>query len=101
MCIRDRNQIWEGDVMSGWVAAGWHDTANFDANTSGILTAPNGEPVQAGFRHYLLTVSPAWSANNWPLRPEYPASPLEPGNPNWSGARLDCRGMEGPTSLGY
>ena len=45
------------------IPQGWKD----DGTT---LTAPNGVPVKAGFRDYVLNYAGGWNAENWPLAPE-------------------------------
>ena len=73
-------QIWavlkEADVPTAvtGVPTGWKDDA-----TAGVLTAPNGQRVKAGFREYVLAHS--WAANNWPVADEYSANPVERANP--------------------
>jgi hypothetical protein len=63
------NHIWP---MTRTVMEGWEDR-------EGILTAPNGIRVKAGFRLYVLNHQ--WEADNWPLEEEHPQDPMEVGNP--------------------
>jgi GH25 family lysozyme M1 (1,4-beta-N-acetylmuramidase) len=58
--------------MTTTIPAGWTD----DGQT---LTAPNKIPVIGGFRDHILADS-TWSPDNWPLRPEYQANPVEESN---------------------
>jgi hypothetical protein len=57
------------------VPANWKD----DGHT---LTAPNGVPVILGFRDKVLASSPPWSPDNWPMRAEYHADPVEQSHPS-------------------
>ena len=84
-------QIWavvkEADVPTAvtGVPTGWKDDA-----TAGVLTAPNGQRVKAGFREYVLAHS--WAANNWPVADEYSANPVERANPkSGAGSRQEFR----------
>lgn len=73
-----------GGVSMG-VPAGWHD----DGTT---LTAPNGVPVVLGFREHILQYPGGWNPDNWPLSPEFHASPLEYSNPSLGdGQKLCCK----------
>jgi hypothetical protein len=63
-----------GSTMS--IPTGWHDNGH-------TLTAPNGVPVVAGFRDYVLAHN--WDANNWPLQAEQGRTPLELSNPSLGG----------------
>lgn len=76
-----------GNTMT--VPDGWTD--------NGItLTAPNGVPVVLGFRTFILNNN--WDPNDYPLKPQYHANPLENSNPSiGEGDALDCR----MSRLGY
>jgi hypothetical protein len=64
---------------------GWSD----DGKT---LIAPNKVPVVLGFRDFILDSKNKWDANDWPMRPEYGANPVEQSNPSeGAGTALDCR----------
>ncbi len=54
-------------AMNG-VPQGWSD----DGIT---LRGPNNEPVVLGFRQFVLSNN--WDPNDWPVRPEYGANPVE------------------------
>jgi N-acetyl-anhydromuramyl-L-alanine amidase AmpD len=70
---------------------GWND----DGTT---LTAPNGVKVILGFRDFILDPKNKWNPDDYPMRPQYHASPLEHSNPSeGEGDALDCY----LTRLGY
>lgn len=59
--------------QSPQVPGGWSD----DGHT---LTAPNHIPVVLGFRDKVLNSN--WSPDNWPMRAEYHADPVEQSHPS-------------------
>lgn len=58
--------------MSG-IPTGWKDDGK-------VLVAPNGVPVEAGFRTYIL--SNQWDPANVPLAPTYGAGPAQLHRPD-------------------
>jgi hypothetical protein len=59
---------------------GWKD----DGTT---LTAPNGIPIVAGFRAFVLAFKGGWDPDNWPLEPEQHLSETELANKSGAGSR--------------
>jgi|SRR5579885_1142948 len=77
------NYLQEGTM--GVLDHGWID----DGTT---LTAPNGVKVVEGFRKFILDPKNNWDPDDYPLRPEYGAAPIENSNPGLGGGTaLDCR----------
>lgn len=74
------NQVWtfHNDAAAQGVPHGWSDDT-----AKGILTAPNGITVRAGFRQWVL--SHQWDTANWPLEVEHGRDQLELSNPSLGG----------------
>lgn len=82
----------QGGAMATKIPAGWSD------NGKDTLTAPNGVKVVLGFREFILDSKNNWNPDDYPLRPQYHANPLEHSNPGeGEGDALDCY----LTRLGY
>jgi len=81
--LRD-NTIWTMEkIMS--VPTLWNDDPNhiIDGKVVPTLTAPNGIPVVAGFRDYVL--NHPWDSRNWPVAKEEGRTPLEDSNTSLGG----------------
>ena len=81
----------DADIFLGGVSMrvpqGWIPSADGKS-----LTAPNGVEVGLGFCQYILNYPGGWNPNNWPLSPEFHASPLEHSNPSLGdGQKLCCK----------
>lgn len=78
------NYLNGGNKPMSNIPSGWSDSGT-------ILKAPNGIPVVGGFRDHVLADS-TWHKDNWPLRAEYQANPVEQSNPKLgSGAAQEFR----------